>query len=362
MNEKEILGWLADRSDKSGNSIFIGDDAAYLDELSGVYLTTDTLVEDVHFIKDLFSHFDLAYRAIGTALSDLAAMGTIPRYILVALGAPKTFNVRAFLEEVLEVAKLFQVSLIGGDITNSSNIFVNVTCIGYDGSELKGQKPKKPSELTLRGGLKPNQDIFVTGMCGMSHVGLKIAKKIATMTGNGKRGSSVEIKFNKASRKRGDSASQSLDLRFSKSVKSIRDSVITLSEFERDCLDKYLRPEPKIRQAIIAKKCGATAMTDTSDSLSTSLYDFVSKSKCGIVLEGIPNMSGITETTLLSGGEDYEIVFSIDSDKTDQMLSEFRLNDLLLPIKLGHSDPSIATVFLRGTPLKTRGYEHKFND
>jgi thiamine-monophosphate kinase len=353
LNEKELLDWLKSESVKKQGSYFIGDDAAFLQDFENLYITTDSLVEDVHFVRDVFSMYDLCYRAVSTSLSDLAAMATKPKYILVSLAAPDDFNIKEFFVDLLEISNKFEVTLVGGDISNSKLVFINVTAIGSDlgfgefGSNKKFDKYFGRSDhISLMENLKENQDIFVTGPLGLSDRGLKLLNNLNETVAKSNYKSDYTTSFDK---------------RFDRSSERVKTLSKYLTEFERDCLIKYLRPEAKIKEAIIAKSCGAEAITDISDSLAYSLESISKASGVGIVLVEVPKVVSISSSDALYKGEDYEIVFSIDHKKTDLLFQEFKANDLQTPIYLGYSDPNVKGVLLNGRNIDPKGFEHKFS-
>ncbi len=386
MDEKTVLKRLKENSVAPKGSLYAGDDAAFLKDLNGTYITTDTTVENVHFFRNIFSNYDLAYRAIGTALSDLAAMGAVPKYILVALGLPTDFKISGLLNEIAEVAKNFNVVSVGGDISNSTHIFVNVTCIGVDASasdlKLLNQKrskqvkdnPNKSDNFNLRRALKPGQLIFVTGQCGLSQKGFEIAK-ILHECENPEVCVEMLRKFSKNQETRSTSKklidnehqhntsilqTSRVDLRFKKSCALVKEAARYMTSLEKDCLNRYLKPKPRLKEGILIRAAGATAMTDISDSLAISLNDFASDSQIGIAIEALPETYGLTIDQTLYGGEDFELLFSIDEDKVNALLSLFERNSLRAPIYIGRSDSKSRTVRMRSRTIKSRGYDHKF--
>ncbi len=386
MDEKTVLKRLKENSVAPKGSLYAGDDAAFLKDLNGTYITTDTVVENVHFYRNIFSNYDLAYRAIGTALSDLAAMGAVPKYILVALGLPTDFKISGFLKEIAEVAKNFNVVSVGGDISNSTHIFVNVTCIGVDASasdlKLLHQKrskhgkdnPNKSDNFNLRSALKPGQLIFATGQCGLSHKGFEIAKILhesdnpqvladifrTHVKDQGSGSDSKQIAVNESQQNIPISKADRDDLRFKKSCMLVKGAARYMTRFEKDSLNRYLRPEPRLKEGILIRAAGATAMTDISDSLAISLNDFAYDSQMGIAIEALPLTHELTIDQTLYGGEDYELLFSIDEDKVDNLLSLFGRNNLRAPIYIGRSDAKSRAVRMGSRTIKSRGYGHKF--
>ena len=140
----------------------IGDDTAVLKYKKNLYLllTTDILIEDVHFDKKA-APFQIGYKALAVNISDIAAMGGIPKYVLVSLGLKKNTSLK-FVDELYQgirsLAKKFKVKIVGGDTVASSKIVISVA--------LTGEVEKK--YLTLRKGAKIGDKIYVTGRLGGS--------------------------------------------------------------------------------------------------------------------------------------------------------------------------------------------------
>ncbi len=145
----------------------IGDDAAVLpfkrDEF--LLLTTDMLIEGVHFTKEMGA-FKIGQKAMNCNVSDIAAMGGLPKWAVVSLGLPPDLKVD-FVKNVYRglnaAAKKFQTCVVGGDTNKSRKIVINVALIGA----------VKKNHLTLRRGAKIGDSIFVTGPLGRSLKGGK---------------------------------------------------------------------------------------------------------------------------------------------------------------------------------------------
>ena len=155
------------RKIKNDSSVIrgIGDDTAVLEYSRDKYQlwTADMLIEGVDFTSGTPAK-DIGYKALACSLSDIAAMGGIPRYGLVSLGIPKA-KARAFIDGfysgLLKLARRFQVNIVGGDLSHSDKIVVDVSLIG--------EVAKK--KLVLRSGAKVNNILFVSGELGGSIYG-----------------------------------------------------------------------------------------------------------------------------------------------------------------------------------------------
>ncbi len=145
----------------------IGDDCAVLDlglENDFLLLGSDSIVEGVHFVFNSRDKSLIGRKAVGSVLSDIAAMGGYPLWITIDVGIPSYVDWRD-LEEVLEGTKfllnLFSVSVVGGDTVKSSDFFLSVSCVG------KVEKDR----LVTRSGARKGDWIWVTGPLGGSRYG-----------------------------------------------------------------------------------------------------------------------------------------------------------------------------------------------
>lgn len=142
---------------------FLGDDCAFLEELD-IFVTQDTLVEDVHFSMYTTNAYKLGRKAVSVNLSDLAAALATPKYITVSLSMPKLTK-NSFVEDLYkginDVCKEYGVKVIGGDITGSDKIVISITAIGK----------KLSRHLSSRSFAKKDDYILVTGSFGASAAG-----------------------------------------------------------------------------------------------------------------------------------------------------------------------------------------------
>jgi thiamine-monophosphate kinase len=148
----------------------IGDDCCVF-RTSGdlvTLLTTDMLVENIHFIRNAMPPFSLGRKALAVNISDIAAMGGIPREAVISIAIPHSVDVE-YLDPLYDgmksMAKEFDVNLLGGDTTSSpEHLVINIALVGEEAED----------ELLYRSGAKPGDVIFLTGYIGTSAAGLDI--------------------------------------------------------------------------------------------------------------------------------------------------------------------------------------------
>lgn len=278
-SEGEFVRWL--RSLASAKSplvrMGIGDDAALVRVRSGrdLVLTADLSIEDVHFTTGLHPARSIGHRALARSLSDIAAMGGIPRFALISVAFPRSVS-RAWIGEfyrgVLDLAARYHVELVGGDtsvVNRTAMVDVMLT-----GELARGRG-------LLRSGARPGDLIFVSGRLGQSARGLEILKR--------------QARHHKQARR-----SQRENSEAATAVKA------------------HLYPEPRCELAHWLQQSGIpSAMMDISDGLSTDLGRLCEASRTGAKIDAwrIPRLSAISPTRslafALNGGEDYELLFTV---------------------------------------------------
>ncbi len=141
----------------------IGDDAAVLPVLRGrrLLFASDMIVEGVHFNRRKVPAAWIGWKALACNISDMAAMGAIPRWAVVSLGLPRA-TPAAFVERLYaglrRCAKRFNMSVVGGDTVRAPRVIVDVAILGE----------ARPSEIMLRSGARTGDQLFVTGRLGGS--------------------------------------------------------------------------------------------------------------------------------------------------------------------------------------------------
>ncbi len=303
----------------------IGDDAAALKVSSSKILlaTTDMLLEEVHFAFSFTDLYSLGWKSAAVNLSDIAAMGGVPRHCLTALGIPNHISVEQitdFYRGFTALLKTHRATLVGGDTCHSrKGMVISVTVLG--------EVEKK--NLLSRAGAKPGDRVFVTGTLGDSAAGLEILKSRAG--GRGGRGKGAEVK-----------------------------RLIT----------RHLRPVPRTAEGrAIARSGCASAMIDISDGLSSDLRHICEQSGVGaeISSDRIPISPELRQLSrglsmpvlsyALSGGEDYELLFTVPPGKIN------KLQSLHLPvIEIGAIKRRKTLILVDNTgrknTLPATGYDH----
>ena len=164
MNEKKIIEFLKKMFKSKKAIVGIGDDCGVVQYSKKYYLilTTDTLVENVHFEKEKFTWFQIGKKAMAVNLSDISAMGGTPKFALVSLGLPESnFEIiKGLTKGIKEMCRRFKFEVIGGNLTKSEKIFIDVFMIGM----------VEKKYLKTRKGAKPKDFIYVTGTLGASQI------------------------------------------------------------------------------------------------------------------------------------------------------------------------------------------------
>ena len=298
IGELTLLEQIRKRFEKRSPDIVIGigDDAALLKPFKkNILVTTDMMVEGVHFNMDFITPYQLGFKLVSVNVSDIYAMGGIPRFLLLCIAmnkntATETFDM--FFDGVHEAMKHYGLSLVGGDISSASKgMSLSATLIGYAEKCLK------------RSGAKKGDRIYVTGNLGDSACGLELLKKIKRP---------IPIEISKEQR------AKSKELRIKMLPKGL-----TWNDVE-PLLTRHLMPKARDPRRFIRY---ATSMIDISDGLLIDLSRLCDESKVGarIYTKNIPVSSelkkaasclGISPIRLaLSGGEDYELIFTAPRDK-----------------------------------------------
>ena len=252
----------------------VGDDCAITSIPSGYQLaiTTDTLVEGTHFLPSI-SPADLAYKSVAVNLSDLAAMGATPTWMSLALTLPeiKEAWLAEFSQSLFAILDRYGVSLIGGDTTKGP-LSITLTAQGF--------LPK--NQGLFRHQAKVGDWIFVSGFLGDSAAGLDLLLQNRKIE----------------------------------------------NEFDRYFIQRHLRPTPRVELGLALRSFSCCAL-DISDGLLADLEHILERSQVGaeIYLENLPISRHLciqyeqtqAEKFALTGGEDYELCFTVSEEKREEM-------------------------------------------
>jgi thiamine-monophosphate kinase len=273
----------------------VGDDAAVIDCGNGncKVITTDMLVEGIHFDLMYVPLKHLGYKSVVVNLSDVYAMNATPKQITVSLAISNRFSVEA-LEEIYEgirhACKVYGVDLVGGDTTSSlKGLVISVTAIGE----------AKTEDIIYRDGAKKGDLICVSGDLGAAYLGLQLMER-----------------------------EKRLFLEHPETQPDLENQTYLVG--------RQLKPEARrdIIEQLKAAGVKPTAMIDVSDGLSSDMLHICTQSNTGCVIEEseVPMMNDVLKkaidfhldpiTCALNGGEDYELLFTVrreDKAKIDEM-------------------------------------------
>ena len=312
MGEFGLIKHLTNNIDIKNSSTLkaVGDDCAVIapeQELQTI-VTTDLLMEGVHFDLTYMPLRHLGYKAVMVNLSDIYAMNGTPRQITVSLAISKRFLVED-MEELYSGIRLacerHNVDIVGGDTTSSmTGLAISITAIGVAAKE----------EIAYRSGAQETDLICVSGNLGAAYMGLQILEREKAVYNQ------QVIEATEQARKNGTSVEEA--------IAQIPQPDFAGKEY---LLERQMKPEArkdiveKLRQANVK----ITSMIDISDGLSSELMHICEQSRCGcrIYEERIPldyqtavaaeefNMN--VSTCALNGGEDYELLFTVPLTAND---------------------------------------------
>jgi thiamine-monophosphate kinase len=305
MSEESLL---KDISSVFKKNNLIGDDCAIIpfsDILSDIkgenlLISTDTLIENVHFSFDYFSFEDVGYKSLAVNLSDIASCSGTPLFISISLGIPKKVtaeNIKEIYRGIKILSDEFNIVLSGGDIVKSNQLIITVTIIG------KSKNPFRRKKANA------GDYVYVSGYLGASSYALSLFK-------------------NRVHKK----------------------SFSTL---------KHLRPAPRINLAkSLNDNYNITSCIDISDGLSTDLSRLLPDNLCGeIDFSSVPvhhEMKHLSSSELkdhiLNGGEDFELLFTSPDDiKSEEV---FKVGRVL------KADYNVLIFNNRRDKLVSKGYDH----
>jgi len=265
----------------------IGDDAAAFrtDGRLLALVTTDLLVERVHFLREATSGYDLGHKSLAVNLSDIAAMGGRPREAFVSIAVPESCELAyldALYQGMQDLARRHTVNILGGDTTSSaSDLVINVAVYGEVAE----------NRMMTRGAAQPGDVIFCTGCLGDSRAGLHL----------------------------------------------ILEGLAADAPELQALLDAHRRPEPHLREGqLLAATPGVRAAIDVSDGLSSDLDHVVEASRAGarVYASRLPVSGNLRffcrrferspMDYALSGGEDYTLILTADAAEAPRLADAFQ--------------------------------------
>jgi len=316
MNESSIIARFRELFPQRSASVGIGDDAAIVGDQ---VITTDLLIEDVDFRQPVPIEL-IARKALAVNLSDLAAMGAMPAYAVVALGLPPWAleQIDRFGSALAEAATAYDIDLVGGDLSRADKLTIAITATGWT-----GQRP------LLRSGAKPGDRVYVSRPIGGAAAGLFLLER---------NGWSIE---------------PPAALGYSQ------------REFFASAVRRHIDPEPEVRLGIALGGIDeVSSCIDISDGLSSDLHHLCAASNCGAAIErerlpifadllGSGSGLGIdVQQAVLHGGEEYALLFT-------SPLRESELSSRLRrPVYAIGRMTEEGDVTINGAPLEARGFDH----
>ena len=258
--------------------IGIGDDAAaWYGDASIQLATVDSFIQDVHFSLDIASWEDLGWKAMASNLSDIAAMGGMPRYALVSLAIPphtEVEDVTGLYQGMIGLAQQFGVAIIGGDINSAPLVAITITILG--------STRNRDKHILTRSAAQPGEQVAVTGYLGAAAAGLEMLTK--------------QLQFD--------------------------------SEATTYLKRAFLHPYPRLIEGQLLIDQGVKTAIDISDGLISDLNQICKSSQVGarIEIDCVPiqptvkaNLSQKSLELALSGGEDYELLFTASAEVVDKV-------------------------------------------
>ena len=317
------------KSQQSATVLAMGDDAAVID--SGDHFTvvsTDMLIEGVHFDLSYMPLAHLGYKAVAVNVSDIAAMNAIPTQITVSIGLSNRFSVEAvevLYEGIRHACEAFGVDLVGGDTTSApSGLVISITALGTVAKDA----------VTYRSGANIHDIICVSGDLGGAYVGLQILER--------------------------------------------EKQVFMTNPNMQPKLDDYdyvakrqLKSEARtdIIHELKALGISPTAMIDISDGLASDLFHICKQSKVGVRIYedklpiATPTYDTAVElnldpiTCVLNGGEDYELLFTVPAADSEKLKNH---HDITMIGFVQSTEDGRLLITKSGAPitLKAQGWVH----
>ncbi|MFC5405048.1 thiamine-phosphate kinase [Cohnella soli] len=314
--------------EKAGVSLGIGDDAAVIDGAPGMQwlLSADAMVERVHFLDETMEEADIGYKALAANVSDIAAMGGLPKHALISVCAPPAWNamrIGRLYDGLYACANKYGVAVVGGDTTSApEHLVISVTLVGV----------VEAGRAIKRSGAKPGHIVFLTGPTGLSAAGL----------------------HGLLMQSRGAPNVGTLPARL---------------------VQAHRRPAPSVKAGrLLLETSWGESLNDVSDGLASEAWEIAEASGAKLVLrESALPISGELASFasaqgkraldwILYGGEDYVLLGTADGNRQVALQALFREEGLpffvIGEVEEGTPGVMLETAFGVRKPLGKGGYNH----
>ena len=297
MNEFEVIARISETLPQAPPEVLVppGDDCAVLRLGDRNWVAASDMLVSGHHFGGWAAPEDVGYKAVAVNVSDVAAMGGAPRFVLAAGGAPDPEATLLCMRGVMEACEAFDVYPLGGDTTRAGSLTVDVAILG-----------ELAAPPVLRSGARPGDLLAVTGELGASAAGLAVLESGTTG--------------------------------------------------QERLARKHLRPEPRVEAGLVAARLGAGAMIDLSDGLASDARRLCERSEvgCRVDLDLLPvandaraflaSLGREPEVVAATGGEDYELLIS-----APEPVIEALAGDAGVPVTtVGEVTDGSGVVFVRG--------------
>ena len=323
INEFELIDRLRSKAGTSARLLEgIGDDAAVTASDGFTVTSVDAAVDGVHFRRQWSTPESIAIKSVACALSDLAAMAASPGEVFIALGLPPDVDddwIERFAAAAVATTEGAGAVLAGGDTVTSPTLFISVTVVGH---------ASRAKELVLRSGARSGQLVAVTGHLGAAAAGLKLLEHPE----------------------------------FGDGLKS--EAITSL-------INRQLEPRARLAESRILADGGTSAMIDISDGLAADLghISLASKVRLNLRSELLPVADGVAEVAAVSGqtgedlalagGEDYELVLTMELATFEVARTELRAVGCELTMIGTVAEGRGLSITRAGKPVPTpQGHEH----
>lgn len=332
-DEFELIERITDNSivDESSVVVGVGDDCAVYEASPRMHqlISTDMMVEGIHFAPETMTYYDAGYRLGAANISDIAAMGGIPKQIVASIAMPKTFPETSIVDVydgLKAICTEYDVNLIGGDtVSTTGPLTLSVTIIG--------EVPR--DQAVLRSGAKSGDVVFISGPLGLSNVGLKVL---------------LDPKL--------------LETELKSTIPGDFTRPFAIAE------DAHRRPHPQVECGIMVRQANGHALNDISDGLASELHEIAEASGVTIHIDESklpihPDVALYAKMTNTSpydpmwyGGEDFQLVGTISENDLPSIAKQVTVIGKVLK-----GEPQVLATNPEGRERKIlkKGYNHFSN-